>query len=783
MRWFGRYWQGRPDRDYREEMDTHIQMEERANLERGMAPGEARHAARRTFGNTLATREHLAQRRPFHFWQDLAADLRYGLRLLRRTPGLTATVVLTLALGIGANTAIFSLIDAVMLRMLPVRDPQSLVIVRATTRQGVKDWFPHTDYEWLRDHNRTFSGLAASMIFKQTLDAGDRKDRVSIEFVSGNYFSLIGVEPAAGRLIAPDDDFQNRPVAVISYAYWQRAYAGRADALGKRLRIEKADLEIIGVAARGFNSEFDFAGQYPAFWVPLSAQPTAAPPANFLHTRNISWLNLLGRLRPGVGVAQAQAAMAPLLAALRTDLHVDAQNDYLGSIGVEPGGAGLSGVRESYGEALRLLMALVAVVLLIACANVANLLLARSTARRREFAVRLAIGAGKARLLRQLLTESLLLAAMACAAGLAIGQGIVRVFVSMSEVKGLDAHTNLNILLFAAAISCAAAVAFGLAPALQSNRIDPWTTLKEGRGPGGGARFFSASRLLVIAQTALSLILLVASGLLLRTFLNLKSMSPGFDEQVLQAELDTALVSEPGVALGMRIAERLVTIQGVRGTSFSRFGPIWGSSRNCCMTPEGYTPLPNEDKNVRMQEVSPGYFDVMGIPVLAGREFAKTDREGAPQVALVNQTYANHYFPGVNPIGKRFTFSPKKPKYIEIVGLVKDVKYGSLREAPQRLVYLSALQEGRGPSIVEIRVQAGAGRPVTAIMADCRAAIREINPAIRIASFDPLKDVVSQKLTPERLVSWLSIGLGAIALLLTSVGLYGVLAYTVARRT
>jgi predicted permease len=780
MRWFGR-----PDRDYREELQTHIEMEVRENLERGMPPDQARRAALRTFGNALAVRENLADERPLHFWQGLSRDLRYGLRLLKRNPGLTATVVLTLGLGIGANTAIFSLVDAVLLRMLPVRDPQSLVIVRALIRTGKPDWFSHTDYEWLRDHNQTFSGLAASMSWKQNLDAGDHKERIPFEFVSGNYFSVLGVQPVAGRLIAADDEWQHRPVAVISHAYWQRSFAGRPDAIGKTLRVETTDLEIIGVAPQAFLGEYDYgAANRPAFWTPVSIQPTLTTPRQtLLNTRNVSWLGLVGRLRSGISPAQAQAAMRPLLDALRTDLRVDPQSDYLGGIAIEPGGAGFSGVREQYGEALRLLMLLVALVLLIACANVANLLLARSAARRREFAVRLAIGAQRRTLIRQLLTESFLLSAMACLVGLAIGRAMVRAFVAMADVKDLDIHLNLTVLAFAVVMSCAAAVLFGLAPALQSNRIDPWTALKETRISGGRAGRFSPTRLLVVTQTALSTVLLVTSGLLLQTFLNLKAVNPGFDEQVLQAELDHALVSERGEPLANRLLERLSGVNRVVSVSYSRFGPLWGSGRQCCIAPEAYNPTPNEDKNVRTQAVSPGYFSTVGIPLLAGRDFAKTDRKGTPNVVIVNEAMAYHYFGKANPVGKRIGWSAKGPKDTEIIGVVKNAKYDNLRQETPRLVYMPILQQGRDPDIVLIRAIPGRERSQAAIVADCRAAIRNVNPAIRIASIQPLASVVSQRLTPERLVSWLAAGFGIVALLLTSVGLYGILAYTVARRT
>src|SRR4030095_2366740 len=324
---------------------------------------EARQAALRTFGNALAVRQQLAEARPLHFWQTLSQDVRYAARLLRRSPGLTATIVFTLALAIGANAAIFSLVEAVLLRMLPVREPHSLVIVRALGRQGTRDSFSHTDYEWLRDHNNAFSGLSASAVWNMKLDAGDHKERVTAELVSGNYFALLGVEPAAGRTITVDDDRQGRLIAVLSHGFWQRSFAGRDDALGRSLRLNGASLTIVGVAPLGFEGEI--AGNAPDFWIPLGAQPAlSAGGGSTLHTRNVSWLDVMARLRPGVTAAQAQAGMQPLLESLRADLRVDSQNDYLGAMTIEPGG-GLSSVRDYYAQPLRLLMALVAVVLLI----------------------------------------------------------------------------------------------------------------------------------------------------------------------------------------------------------------------------------------------------------------------------------------------------------------------------------------------------------------------------------------------------------------------------------
>ena len=552
--------------------------------------------------------------------------------------------------------------------------------------------------------------------------------------------------------------------------------------IGRGLRLGTISFTIVGVAPPTFQGEH--VGETPDFWLPLVLQPALSRPGRSqLHTRNVSWLNVIGRLHPGTNASQAQSGMQPLLESLRADLRVDAQNDYLGSIAVEPGGGGLSNLRDAYARPLGVLMVLVAVVLLIACANVANLLLARSAARRREFAVRLAIGAGRARLVRQLLTESFLLAALACLIGLAIASGTVSALLAASDVTGLEVHLNVKVLAFTVTVSCAAAVLFGLAPAVQGTRVEAWTTLKEGTHRGGYRRRFNPSRLLVVAQTALSLVLLIASGLLLRTFVNLKAVSPGFDEQVLQASLDTSAVSGSGVTLGGELVERLSAIPGVEAVSFSQFGFGQGASRICCISLEGYTPKVNEDKTARIQPVSPTYFRTLGIPLLAGRPFSAEDGDAAPRVAVINETMARYYFGDIDPVGKRFSWAAAAPKNIEIVGVVKDAKYDNLRQDTPRLVYLPSMQQGVGPSYVQVRGRPDASRPLAAIISDCSAVIRTMNRNIRIVGFDSLAAAVDRTLAPDLLVSCLALGFGMLATFLTSVGLYGVLAYDVARRT
>ena len=747
----------------------------------GMSRTDAERRAFLEFGNIAQIEEHIRDVRG-HWLEDLVRDTRYALRALGHSRGFTAAAVLTLALGIGANAAIFSVVEAVLLRTLPVRDPSSLVILRALTRQGTRDSFSHTDYEWLRDHAGGFAGLAASAVWTLNLDEGDHKERVTGELVSGNYFALLGVEPAAGRVIASEDEQQGRLVAVLSYGYWQRAFGRRDDVIGRELRLETISLTVVGVAPRTFEGEY--VGTVPDFWLPLSVQPALSrPERSQLHTRNVSWLSVIGRLGPGTNTSEARSGMQPLLESLRADLHVDGQNDYLGSIAVEPGGGGLSNLRDAYARPLTVLMVLVGVVLLIACANVANLLLARSAARRREFALRLAIGAGRARLVRQLLTESLLLAALACLIGLAIASGTVSVLVAASDIRGLDVHLNVNVLAFTITVSCAATILFGLAPALQGTRVEPWTTLKEGTPRGGHGRRFNPSSLLVVAQTALSLVLLIASALLLRTFLNLKAVSPGFDEEVLQASLDISAVPGNDIRLGDELVGRLSAVPGVEAVSFSQFGFGQGTSRICCISLEGYRPHPNEDKTVRIQPVSPTYFRTMGIPLMVGRPFSREDGGSAPRVAIINETMARYYFGGIDPVGKRFAWAAAAPKNIEIIAVVKDAKYDNVRQDTPRLVYLPAAQQGTSPSYVQVRGRADARRPLAAIISDCGAVIRAVNRNVRIAGFEPLGAAVDRTLAFDLLVSCLALGFGMLATFLTSVGLYGVLAYDVVRRT
>jgi predicted permease len=541
MRWRRRQ---RRDEDLERELHSHLDLETSEQRETGLSEEDAGYAARRALGNASSLKEQLREVWSWTSIERTLHDLRYAARMLRKAPGFTAVAVLSLGFGIGANTAIFSLIDAVLLQILPVRQPASLVVVHALTRRGTRDFFSHTDYQWLGEHDKVFSGLAGFTSWSLRRDLKDQKENLNGELISGNYFSVLGVVPEIGRRLTSEDDPPAgwRAVSVISYGYWQRAFGGSPRVLGQQLKFGSITVEIVGVAARNFSGEST--GYAPDVWIPLGMQPQLSGGRSFLHTRNVSWLSCMGRLAPGVTISEAQASTDVLLNQLRNALHVDPQNDYLGSIRIDRGAGGLSWLRDRYAQPLWMLMALLALLLVIACANVVNLLLARSAARSREFAVRIAIGAGRLRLIRQLLTEAALLAAISCALGFGIAYSLARGLITMVQIDSVDFHLNWTVLAFAVAVSCVAALIFGLAPALGGNRAHPWSTLKLGGRPSHSVLKLDRSRLLVIAQTAISFVLLIASILLLRTFLNLKAVNPGFDEvHVLQVTIDTSEVN------------------------------------------------------------------------------------------------------------------------------------------------------------------------------------------------------------------------------------------------
>jgi putative ABC transport system permease protein len=725
---------------------------------------------------------------PDLLWQ----DARYALRMMRRSPGFTAVAVLSLALGIGANTAIFSLINTLMLRLLPVRDPEQLVEILAKF-PGQDRWniFSWQAYQHMRDHNRVFSSLIAASnhnygSFFRVRGEGLEAERVDGEYVVGDFFPTLGVKPAIGRLIGPEDDRMGAgsPVAVVSWAYWRSRFNLDPAILGKRILVEDAPVTVVGVTAR------EFSGLQIGFrqdlWLPLAMEPIVRRSSYTSSARNW-WLLLVGRLKPGVSIEQARAEMAVLYAQTIED-ELKTHNDpslRKWTIDVEPAGAGLSRLRDQFAKPLLLLMAVVSLLLLIACTNVASMLLARGAARQREMALRVSLGASRFRLLRHALTESLLLAMMGGALGVFLAYlgtaTLVRIIATSRGPRiELQVRPDAGVLLFTAGVALLTGVLFGLAPALRAWGATPTSSLREA-GKAGETRLrrlFGKS--LVAAQVAFSVVLLSGASLFVRHLSNLEHLDLGFHrDHVLLVDLDPARSGYSGERLSRAYQEllgRLEAIPGVRSATLSSVTPISGAGANREATVEGYQDGPGERRKIWENWVAPKYFETLGTPLLAGRDFSFRD-QGQARVAIVNQTMARHYFGNGSPIGMHVTFDGDKQPY-EIVGMVGDAKYGEMREATLPTIYFNAFQLRRAFSGFALRTSVDPA----AVVGEVRRTVRALLTNVPVAGVTTLADQVDSSIVPERLIATLSGFFGALGSVLAAIGLYGLLAYTVARR-
>jgi predicted permease len=730
----------------------------------------------------------------------LRQDLRFAFRMLRKNPGFTAVAVLTLALGIGANTAIFTLMDAVLLKRLPVEQPEQLIELMTVYGGGAAyldaksfNSFSYPALQHLRQHNRSLSGLIASSNGRfYCVVEGAPPERVAGQYVTGDFFSVLGVSSVAGRTITPDDDRFGapHPVAVISDGYWTRRFGRNPAVLGKSILVENVPLTIVGVIPeKFFGTQI---GRRVDLWAPLSTEPLMRQPS-WTASAGPKWLQLVGRLKPGVSLEQARAdletqfRLAVVEAELALNLTPEVRQGALNlKLRVEPAGNGLSDLRRQFSRPLAVLMIIVGLVLLIACANLANLLLARAAARQREIAVRLALGAGRARLIRQLLTENLLLALIGAAAGLLLAdagtQYLLKLLASGRTPVLLDVQPDARLFVFTGLLSVLTALLFGLAPALRASRTDLIPALKEGgRGAEAGGSRQRLSRGLIVAQIALSLVLLVGAGLFLRTLRNLHSIDLGFErENVLLVELDpshSGYTPERMRGLFMGVLERLQAIPGVRSASLSWNPPIAGGGSSRTVSVEGRAPGPEADREIYLNWIAPRYFETLGVPLIAGRDFGPRDTQGAPRVVILNQTMAHHFFGDANPIGQRIRVEDNDIR--EIVGVVGDSHYLEIREKIAPTLYLNTFQEQRPGSELAIRTS---GDPIAVIPA-VRREIEKQAAGVAIGSIRTLAGQVDAWLLQERLVALLSSCFGGLALFIAAVGLYGVLSYSVARRT
>jgi predicted permease len=742
-------------------------------------------------------------------WEEaMIQDLRYGARMLLKNPGFTLVAVLSLALGIGANTAIFSLLDVVMLKSLPVEEPDRLVLFGNARDTGLTDGFPNKSwdlfsypfYQDVRQRNEVFSEVAAIPSIPwsvygvvNTNGTTGEVEKLNVQLISGTYFQVLGVNAGLGRAFTEGDDQipGGHPTAVVSYAWWERRLGGDPGAVGSTISIDQTVYTIVGIAPKEFFGTT--VGQAPDIWLPL-AMESQLPPAHWNNrSKKLSQsLYLLARLKNGVSSEQASASVNLLFNQfLQEQAGPQPSPERLQAIqqaGIEltPVGRGLSELRREFSLSLRILMTLVAVVLLIACANVANLLLARAAARQKEFAVRLAVGAGRTRLIRQLLTESVLLAAIGGFAGVALAWWGSRLLVVMasagSEPLPLDVTPNTRILGFTLLASLLSAVIFGTAPALRAARIEPISTLKSGKGSVTATSQSRFGKALIVAQVALSLVLLVGAGLFVRTLINLQNMPTGFDEHnVMLFRVDPATTGYKGAqfaSLLREVEERVKSLPGVQGASFSFvvFNQGQWTSRVFSGGPE----QPEGQRSVRQNIVGPDYFTTMGIPLIAGRGFGVQDTDASQKVAVISESMAQRFYPNDSPLGRHFGTYGREASEFEIIGVVKDAKYGTVTEQLRPMAYYPHAQRPQSLGNLVVRFS---GAPAAAIVPQVRQAVVEVNRNLPIDEVVSLSDHIGRSLTRPKLVARLASFFALLALLLACVGLYGVLSYSVARRT
>lgn len=732
-------------------------------------------------------------------------DLRYALRMLRKGPAFTAVAVITLALGIGANTAIFSLENAVMLKMLPVKNPGELVVVGDPTEVHGRHMgdpqvneFSYPLYRDIRDGSSVFTGMLASGEAHRQRVTGDSIGEISGNatgvLVSGNYFSVLGVNALYGRVITPDDDSAPgaHPVLVVSYGFWKNKLGENPSIVGQTLRINNYPFTVIGVAPPGFYG--DTVGDAQDFWAPVTMQEQLINGRKWMEDYNASWLHVIARLKPGVTVEKAAANVnlilqqlvnGPLKAKLEKD---DLANLKADKVPVSAGGGGFSDLRGDFQQPLLLLMIIVALVLVIACVNVANLLLARASSRRKEFAVRVAIGAAPGRIVRQLLTESILLAFAGGALGVLLARWGTYALLKLSGNDDLEASPDLRVFLFTAAVCILTGVLFGLIPALRSRRVAVALTLKSGSQNGSSANSgWNWGKLLVTGQVAVSLLVLFVAGLLVHSLQNMRNVDLGYNREHL------LLLSTDPLAAGYnnnarigsfanQLAEQISSLPGVRAVTSSKNGLFSGSESGNSIKVEGYTSKNDPDLQAAFDEVAPNYFRGVGIPMLLGRDIGLQDTETSPRVAVINETMARFYFGQTNPIGRKFIIEdPGSKGSVEIVGVARDARDHKLKGKVDRRFYVPLSQSMGQIPVVNFVVRT-VGNPV-AVAEAVRKQLKNLDANIPVNNIRSLNELTERAIGDHVLIARLSSFFAGLALLLAAIGLYGILSYSVAGRT
>jgi len=734
----------------------------------------------------------------------LGSDLRLTIRSLRRSPLFATVAILSLALGIGATTAIFTLVDQILLRKLPVAAPDEIVMLyqqglNMGSNMGARA-HSYPLYQDLQQQAEPFADVLCRRLTAASISVDNRTERVQAELVSGNYFTMLGVKPAAGRVFNSQEDdqvFRGHPVVVLSFDYWATRFALDRSIVGKTILVNGFPMTVVGVSAQGF------AGldptRAPQIRVPILMEPVLMPDLAWLHMgdRRSRWVQVFARLKRGYTIESAQAPLQGLFTQIRAaEMTLPAAKDWSaydreqfmkGRLLLAKADVGYSPLRNDFSTALLVLMGMVGLVLLIACANVANLLIARGFMRQREIAVRLSLGASRGRLVRQLLVESVVLASAGGALGLAIAFALTRTLLALIPQQGrpllVDAQPDARVLTFALVLSCATAIVFGLVPALRASRPDPWVTLKDTAGAvAGGGGSVILRKGLVAAQVALSFLLLFGAGLFVRSLQNLKAADAGVAiDNLVTFQLAPALSgydNERATIFNRELLERLRAAPGVQSVGMSTVAILAGDEWDSSMSVEGHQAKDGEDMQAFMNAVSPGYFATLKTPFLEGRDFRNADAQQQSTVAIVNRHFAEHFFPGRSAVGRHIGFGdgPRAQLTIEIVGVVADSLYEGPREGVHRQVFLP--NWGRNTASFYVRTQTGS----TSAYSMIRTAVNEGDAAIPVYSMKTLDAQLDETLLTDRLIAMLSAGFGALATLLAAIGLYGVMAFVVARR-
>ena len=803
------FFTGKSRREVDEEIQFHIERQVEANLAAGMSLSEARRTAGIDFGGRERTREQCREQRPSWRIEAFLRDLRYGLRGLLRNPGFAAVAVLTMALAIGANSAVFSLLNQALIRALPVQDPNRLVVLSFAgshpghtstaggNTPGHKHEFSYPMYRDLRERNDVFSGLIASNRASIGAVWNDHPEALSAEMVTGNYFETLGVKPAVGRLFVSADETSEgaNPVAVLSFDYW-KTHLGEAPVVGKSLAINGTPFTIVGVSAPGFHSVIW--GETPDVFIPITMQHTVLPEWMYLKDRQSYWINLVGRIRPTITVAQAEASLNALFIALRrtevSQLHDQsdtARKHFLDSshINLEAGAQGFSPLRDEVRTPLKIIMGMALLVIAMAVVNVASLLLVRAAARVREFSMRYALGATNTQILRQLLAEGLLLGLAGAALGLALAPQALKLLIAwMSGTSAatpyFSAALDGRVLGFTVAGTLVASLLFSLAPALQfwNPRLSDSLKQQSGTGAGSSLRF---RRTCVALQIGFSLLLIVAAGLFVRTIRNLRNVDAGFATgNLLTFDFSPQMAgygSSSVAPVEQRVLDALSQLPGVRSVGATNDADLVNEDRMGDVDVAGYTPKPDADFDVELPWVSTGYLQMQEVPLLAGRYFLPSDTATSQKVAVVNESFAKHFFKSPQAALGHHASRPRRPETdAVIVGVVKDVKHLSVRDPARPTEYIPYLQADKP---VGLTYYVRTWQTPHAAENSIRAAIANIDPRLIVSGLSTLDEAIDDDLLQERTIALLAITFGALATLLAGIGLYGILAYSTAQRT